>query len=227
MNETKTCTVCKTEKMLGEFYERKTFSKEHKKGPIECCKSCCSKIRKIWWKNNHKKAMKKMKGWQKNNPQKYFESKEKYNKKHKKERVAYYKKWCENNPERVRFLKKRWSKKVSLSVSYRLSHRMSDGIRDAICKNKAGRHWETLVDFTLEELKKHIESQFKDGMTWGAFMQGNIHIDHKIPQSKFKYEKPEDTEFRVCWSLSNLQPLWAKDNLSKSSKTMDEWKKTA
>ena len=82
---------------------------------------------------------------------------------------------------------------------------------------KSGRGWETLVGYTVKQLEKHLKKRFADGMTWGLFLQGKIHIDHKIPISVFNYEKPEDDDFKKCWALKNLQPLWAKDNVSKNN----------
>jgi hypothetical protein len=56
------------------------------------------------------------------------------------------------------------------------------------------------------------------GMSWDLLLHGKIHIDHIVPISFFRYEKIEDQEFQYCWSLNNLQPLWAKDNLSKNKR---------
>ena len=53
-------------------------------------------------------------------------------------------------------------------------------------------------------------------MIWGNY--GDWHIDHKIPISAFNFTKPEHEDFKRCWALSNLQPLWAKDNISKNAK---------
>lgn len=59
---------------------------------------------------------------------------------------------------------------------------------------------------------------FINGMTWEKFMAGEIHIDHIVPVSSFNIVSDECEEFKRCWSLSNLRPLWAKDNLSKGSR---------
>jgi len=53
-------------------------------------------------------------------------------------------------------------------------------------------------------------------MTWDNY--GKWHIDHVIPTSVFNFEKPEDDDFKRCWSLQNLQPLWALDNIKKGNK---------
>ena len=44
------------------------------------------------------------------------------------------------------------------------------------------------------------------------------HIDHIVPKSHFRYEKPEDLQFKECWALHNLQPMWAKENLVKGNR---------
>ena len=62
------------------------------------------------------------------------------------------------------------------------------------------------------KLKQRLECQFKDGMSWDNY--GKWHIDHKKPISKFN----KCTDLKIINSLSNLQPLWAKDNLSKGNK---------
>jgi 5-methylcytosine-specific restriction endonuclease McrA len=46
------------------------------------------------------------------------------------------------------------------------------------------------------------------------------HIDHIIPKAAFNYEKPEDIDFKKCWALKNLQPLWAKENHEKKDKLL-------
>ena len=69
-----------------------------------------------------------------------------------------------------------------------------------------------LLGYSAIELKEHIESIFTEGMSWDN--HGEWHIDHIIPVSSF--DKSE--KMSVVNSLDNLQPLWAKDNLSKGSK---------
>ncbi|ARK86054.1 hypothetical protein BOC42_00350 [Burkholderia pseudomallei] len=70
--------------------------------------------------------------------------------------------------------------------------------------------------YTIAALKTHLERQFKDGMDWSAFMRGEIHIDHIKPQRLF--DLSDIDEVRACWSLTNLRPLWARDNLTKSGR---------
>lgn len=53
-------------------------------------------------------------------------------------------------------------------------------------------------------------------MSWEKLPE--IHIDHKIPLAVFNFNTAEDCDFKRAWALENLQPLWAKDNLSKGAK---------
>ena len=72
------------------------------------------------------------------------------------------------------------------------------------------------TDYTPEELKEHLESQFTDGMSWDNMK--DWHIDHIRPVSSFNFTTTECEDFKKCWALNNLQPLWSKDNLSKGNK---------
>lgn len=69
-----------------------------------------------------------------------------------------------------------------------------------------------MLGYSYHQFKQRIEMNFKDGMTWDN--HGLWHIDHKKPISKFKRGTPS----RIVNMLSNLQPLWAFDNLSKGNK---------
>ena len=86
-----------------------------------------------------------------------------------------------------------------------------------LIKAKNGRSWLNFVDYTIEELMNHLESKFKQGMNWQN--HGSVwHIDHIKPISLFKFSSPEDPDFKECWSLSNLQPLFKEENLSKGNR---------
>lgn len=69
-----------------------------------------------------------------------------------------------------------------------------------------------LIGCDINSLRVHIESRFTDGMTWDN--QGCWHIDHIRPCASFDLSVPEQQ--RLCFHYTNLQPLWARDNLAKS-----------
>lgn len=82
--------------------------------------------------------------------------------------------------------------------------------------NKNYKHTFDLLGYSIDDLIFHLESQFQEGMTWANY--GEWHIDHIKPDSWFNYSSTEDEDFKKSWSLQNLQPLWAKDNLSKGAR---------
>lgn len=98
----------------------------------------------------------------------------------------------------------------------RLNHRMSRGIWVLLKKAKGGHPWQELVGYTLDELRAHLESRFLPGMSWENF--GDWHIDHARPLASFSFTGPADPDFRAAWALSNLQPLWALDNIRKGAR---------
>lgn len=99
----------------------------------------------------------------------------------------------------------------------KLARNISRRMRQSLNGTRKGKNWESLVDYTLLELKHHLESLFDNEMNWqnyGAYW----HIDHKKPICSFDITDSECDEFKKCWSLNNLQPLKATDNLKKGDK---------
>ncbi len=107
---------------------------------------------------------------------------------------------------------KRARMKMRSTLEGMLYHRMSQSVRSALLGSKRKCKWENLLGYSVEELKAHLESQFTEGMTWDKFFGGGVHIDHVIPRMNFKYISPNDLQFKQCWALSNLRPIWPKEN---------------
>jgi hypothetical protein len=87
--------------------------------------------------------------------------------------------------------------------------------------SKNGRHWETLVGYTIEEVVRHLESKFLPRMTWENYGRQDgtgWQIDHIVPKSWFKIKEAGDDEFRKCWALSNIQPMWHPENARKGNR---------
>lgn len=97
-----------------------------------------------------------------------------------------------------------------------INRRMSAGVNGSLRDGKGGKSWQDLVPYTLDDLMAHLERQFLPGMTWDN--RGDWHIDHVVPLASFNFTSPDDPEFRAAWALTNLRPLWAKDNIRKSAK---------
>lgn len=125
--------------------------------------------------------------------------------------------YYDNNREKVRKYKTEWARnKYRTDPTYRLHSNMSTQLYLMISKEKNFRNWEEILGYTTLELKVHLEQQFQEGMTWENY--GDWHVDHIIPKSSFVIDSIESIEFKQCWKLENLQPLWAEDNIRKSNK---------
>ena len=74
----------------------------------------------------------------------------------------------------------------------------------------------TLVGCTIQDFVAHIEAQWADGMNWDNYGLKGWHIDHIRPCASFDLLDPEQQ--RQCFHYTNLQPLWADENLKKSDK---------
>jgi 5-methylcytosine-specific restriction endonuclease McrA len=112
----------------------------------------------------------------------------------------------------------RYSERITEDIRFKINLRFGTHLCHALKGRKAGRRWIDLVKYNTEDLMSHLESQFAEGMSWSNY--GEWHVDHIVPKSKFKYASYEDDAFKQCWSLDNLQPLWAKENLAKGNRTV-------
>lgn len=108
---------------------------------------------------------------------------------------------------------------------FAIKSNMSRAIRHHLTKEGGSKFGKTTLDclpYTIEKLKEHLESQFDDKMSWENY--GSYwHIDHKFPQSRLPYDSIEHPNFKKAWSLENLQPLEAIENIKKGDKLPDEW----
>jgi hypothetical protein len=115
---------------------------------------------------------------------------------------------------------RKWREKRLGIPGEKLRDSLHSSIGYALRDRKRGRSWEGIVGYNLDSLVSHIEKQFVDGMSWDNYGQGKgkWHIDHIIPQSIFGYIDSNDLDFKRCWALSNLRPMWGLENISKSGK---------
>ena len=128
-----------------------------------------------------------------------------------------YSQWCSENYQG----KSNPNYRGGTPEKRKIRKRISAAMRKAIRQEKAGRHWEELVDYSLDDLIKRLKSTMPEGYTWeDDFVMGDnvLHIDHVIPMSAFNFGSAEDIDFKRCFALDNLQLLPAIDNMHKSGK---------
>ena len=106
-----------------------------------------------------------------------------------------------------------WKDRRSVDVIFRIKNNMRNRVNSLLKGNIKESSIIDYIGLSIEDLKKHLESQFQPGMTWDNYGKGGWHIDHIVPCSKFDFSKEED--LKKCWHYSNLQPLWEEDNLRK------------
>jgi hypothetical protein len=97
-------------------------------------------------------------------------------------------------------------------LNFKLRHYLSSRIWWALKRNVKTTVTLNLIGCTISQLKQHLEKQFKPGMSWSNY--GKWHIDHIRPCASFDLSKPDKQ--KQCFHYTNLQPLWAKDNLKKN-----------
>lgn len=240
----KRCPDCGEVKPINEFYNKKIAKDKHHSQ----CKRCMKFFKKLWAANNRERIrvydrsrykinprekLDKNKLWRKANPEKFrrqcLDQRKKHSHRIKEWYKGYYAEnrekikqnvalWAKNNPEKRKAQARKVMAKKLSTINGHLTSTIKGSIYKALKENKKRRRWETLVGYTIEQLKQHLEKQFKEGMTWNNYGKYGWHIDHIIPISAFNFEKPEDDDFKRCWALKNLQPLWAKENLIKQNK---------
>lgn len=171
----KKCSKCGIKKPLNDFF----LCKRTKSGRYPSCKSCESERSRRWHEKNTEKIREYARKARQKDPEKHREISRNYSKMH---------------PEKCREIKRRRDKRLRSDPKHRLNCRMKNAIAVSLKGNKNGRSWVSLVGYTIEELKKHLEKQFLLGMSWDN--RGDWHIDHKIPISAFNFNKPEDIDFK-------------------------------
>jgi hypothetical protein len=140
---------------------------------------------------------------------------------------AYQKEYNEKNRGYVhkrqqKRTKERYNSDPMFKLGYILRRNFKSALRKHLNATKSDRTFK-LLGCSLDYFVEYFESLFEPGMTWAAFLRGEIHVDHIQPCASFNLQDP--AQQRICFHYTNLQPLWAKDNMQKGAKL--NWKKEA
>ncbi len=189
--ETKICSKCNLEQNKTEFRKDRT----KKDGLRPNCKTCSKQYEENRRLTNPTLTKEKLKKFYENNPEKRQEYRKNYkSRKH------------EQRKERR-----------NSDVIFNLLNRVRCRIWKYLTINNITKKNRTLdiVGCTPQELKEHLEKQFSEGMTWENRVEW--HIDHIIPLSS---AKKEEELYKLC-HYTNLQPLWAVENMKKGNKIVE------
>jgi hypothetical protein len=219
----KWCSCCKQAVDLKNFYILKngktTFT----------CKKCVSQKGSIWKKENKEKVNETKRICRERNKEKYTLTDRAWRERTRERRREVYNAYREENKERInekkrevyarnsqhyKEYKRAYRKSQKENPLYQLTKRIRDRTYQVFRNRKIPKTKSTkeMLGCSWEELKEHIERQFVDGMSWERMKE--IHIDHIIPLASAKTEE----ELIKLAHYKNLQPLWARDNISKGAK---------
>lgn len=157
-----------------------------------------------------------------NNKEEYSDRSRRYYQDNKEDIIERVKKYAQENRDAIRDRGKKYYRKNKNTVKFRVKAAASNSIRGVVSAirkvdpSKAPKY-SSKIDFDVKEFKDHIESLFQDGMTWNNY--GDWHVDHIRPIISFINDDVFDLS--EINNISNLQPLWAVDNLSKGGKYID------
>ena len=234
--ETKTDLTQNDWKNITNPKEReKAYQKAYREANKYKIKTC----QKIWYEVNKNKVLDRQKDWNESNKVKRKIYQKDWNESNKDKRKVYY----ESNKNEIRVKQKVYNninkKKIKLQkkayrevnkdklnsysrnkrktdIQYKLRHNLRTRLGDAIrCNQKVGSAVKDL-GCTIEELKSYLESKFQPGMTWNNWTVDGWHIDHIKPLASF--DLTDRNQLLEACHYTNLQPMWAKDNLIKSDK---------
>jgi len=243
----KLCNKCGLDKDILNFNKNSKMKDKLSRICKECVKQIyvknIDKIKEYQKNNSEKIKITKQKYWSKNKNQlnknqKDFYSKnknrlnaitKKYYENNRSNLIAYQKTYRKYNKEKVRAThRKNYKLRKKDNPSYKIRAHCSKMIyiylrKQGLSKNKSS--FINNLNYTIIQLKEHLETQFESWMNWSNWGRYNVktwddndqltwrwQIDHIIPQSNFSYTSMEDQSFKDCWALNNLRPYSAKQN---------------
>jgi hypothetical protein len=196
LNPSKICTKCKIEQSLDNF----NIEKRLKSGLTSSCKKCISERYKKYYLTiqNKKKSQSK---------ERRISCKEKVNESNRK--------WRQNNIEKAKSTARlNYNVKIKNNPKFALRQRIKRLIQLALTTKTTRKNSKTeiILGCTIDYFKRHIEKQFTDGMNWDN--RKDWHLDHITPMASAK----DYNEMIRLNHFTNLRPLWADENMSKSDK---------
>jgi hypothetical protein len=170
---------------------------------------------KKWRLNNKEHLNQYKKQWNLNNKEKNKRYQKKYYLKKKEKLNQYQKEWRLNNRKHIRkYENKYFKKRRETDPNFKLLRSIRTRILKALKRNPKSKSTIKLLGCSVEECWQHLESKFQPGMT--KENHGLWHIDHIKPCISFNLTDPEQQ--KICFHYTNLQPLWAEDNLKKGAR---------
>jgi len=195
--------LLKNEYMRNYRLKNSNYIKKYRKENQFKYKEKENEYKKNWYQRNKEEIKQKRKKYYSNNKEKILKTQKNYYIKNKEKRKKYIK---EYNVSRRKT-------DAGFKILGALRSRIASLITNKKFKNDSSLE---LTGCSIDELKKHLSSKFKDGMCWDNYGKNGWHIDHIMPCSSF--DLTDKDKQKQCFHYSNLQPLWWWENLSKGNK---------
>ena len=128
--------------------------------------------------------------------------------------------WCEQNHDRhLASARERRAKRYKSDIQFKLGLCLRRRLYMAVRNNHRSGMAVRELGCSIAELRQHLERQFKPGMTWENWGLGGWHIDHIRPLAS--YDLSDTEQVRAACHYTNLQPLWAGDNIRKGGQFVE------
>lgn len=220
----KLCNKCGKIKEMEEF----GLDKNSPDGRRYECKKCRSLHEEHLYHKSKDRYQKRIKEYKDKNREKvracgrkyYQDNKQKYSD-YKRDNIDRVRIWAARHRDKFKkkypdYYKEYFCKRRKIDYTFRITCNLRARLNSALHgRNKSNRTKE-IIGCPIGNLMRHLESKFLPGMSWDNY--GEWHIDHIIPCSTFDLSNEE--EQKKCFNFSNLQPLWATDNLRKGNKVI-------
>lgn len=235
------CTLCGIEKpRTTDYFYRNPMGRD---GLSRRCKTCHSVTCSTWASRNKQRCLdncRRHRAKVKEAKRPFIEAKRRKREatadERKRLKKEYYKRWKANNRDKVAANARRWyeqnkhkpidrdvvnrkrRERLARDPIQRVHSAISRSMRASLVNGKGGRTWTTLVGYSVNDLKVHLERQFRRGMSWSNY-GSKWEIDHIVPLYVFRqFESEHDPGFKHAWALTNLRPLFCEANKRKSAK---------
>lgn len=221
----KECTQCGEVKPFNEYSKN---SRNKSTGLQPKCKSCNSlyhlenkdernkRMNKYYHENAADLSI-KSKEYYNENKEEILQKCKDYRAKNKRRLKAYFKEYTQKNLSKIN---ERFKERRKNDPAFRIKCNLRSRLSVVLGGSKKSATTEKLLGCDYECARQHIENQFTDGMSWDNYGLYGWHIDHITPCASFDLSDPEQQ--RQCFHYTNLQPLWAEDNLKKSDKILTQ-----
>lgn len=202
------CNLCEVDQ------PSENFSKHRRQ-----CKKCCYERSRKWAVENKEATLGYQRRFAKKNRDRVSKEKRQHYRDNKEKYQERQRRWNSENRDKLR---EYWDK-----ANKQFGRKIRSRVSKSLQRNDKQSSTEELLGCSIPELRAHLESQFTEGMSWDNYGRpikddylSGWHIDHIRPMSSFDLDDAEQQ--KQCWHYSNLQPLWAKDNLSKGCFWQDQ-----